>query len=481
MLCAVAAVGSACAVHSGPPSRGGDPAWTEVVTEHFVLSTNLSAPRALDMAQTLEETRHALVNLAWTGARGPRGRTDVVVFARPSEFSHFSGMATSAGVAVTREGSERFLSFSPGADNGLPSIAVHELAHDVSQWFMPVMPPWLAEGMATYMESLTFDRETGQASLGGLSKSSIEWLKTTSVMVRSANLFRLDTFRHEDARSAASFYSSAWLLIHFLLNEHGEAFGRFQSRLAKLEGWREAWDAEFHGLSHDALDEALVAYAARTGFNVLQGRIPAPPFTPVTRALSRAEVHGVLARMSLVMGLRELAERERSEAARLDPSELNALIVRYELLGPAAVQARIDIARQAVAAHPTRAAAWLLLVKSAAGEAERSTALARANELSPDHPSVRTLLAKQRLASNDPKAAFDHSRVAVRRSPYSLELLSLHVRILAANSRCDEAERVERNVEGLLGESCTLAQEGSRRIPCVDYLRESWASTGCAR
>ncbi len=203
MLCAVAAVGSACAVHSGPPSRGGDPAWTEVVTEHFVLSTNLSAPRALDMAQTLEETRHALVNLAWTGARGPRGRTDVVVFARPSEFSHFSGMATSAGVAVTREGSERFLSFSPGADNGLPSIAVHELAHDVSQWFMPVMPPWLAEGMATYMESLTFDRETGQASLGGLSKSSIEWLKTTSVMVRSANLFRLDTFRHEDARSAA--------------------------------------------------------------------------------------------------------------------------------------------------------------------------------------------------------------------------------------------------------------------------------------
>jgi hypothetical protein len=391
-------------------------------------------------------------------------------------------MATSSGVAVTREGYERLLSFSPGPRNGLPSVAVHEIAHDVSQWFMPMMPPWLAEGMATYMESLTFARETGHASLGGISKSSIEWLKATSVMVRSANLFRLDTFQHEDVRNAASFYSSAWLLIHFLLNEHGEAFGRFQSRLAKLEGWREAWEAEFHGLSHDALDEALVLYAARTGFDVLEGQIPAPPFTPRMRTLTRAEAHGVLARMSFMMGERELAERERSEAARLDPTELNALIIQYELSAPGAVQARIDIARQAVAAHPTSVAAWLLQARSAPGEAERSGALARANELSPDHPGVRTLLAKQRLANNDPKRAFEHSRVALRRSPYSLELLSLHVRILAANRRCDEAERVERNVEGLLGEPCTLVADGSpRRIRCVDYLRESWASTGCAR
>lgn len=481
MLCLVAAAASACAVHSSP-GRGGDAAWTEVVTEHFVLSSNLASPRALDMAQTLEETRHALVNLAWTGARGPRGRTDVVVFSRPSEFSQYSGTPTWAGIAITRAGFERFLSFSPGANNGLPRVAVHEIAHDVSQWFMPMMPPWLAEGMATYMESLTFDRETGQASLGGLSKSSIEWLKATNFIVRSANLFGLDTFRHDDARNAASFYSSAWLLVHFLLNEHGEVFGRFQSRLAKLEGWREAWDAEFRWLTHDALDDALLAYARRTEFSVLEGQIAAAPFKPSARKLSQAEVHGVLARMSFLTGEHELAERERAEAARLDPTELNALIVRYELIGSSAAQERIDIARQAVLAHPRSAAAWLLQAKSSAGTAERWAALARANELAPDHPTVRTMLAEQHLARHDPKAAFQHSRVALRRSPYSVPLLSLHVRILAAGSRCDEAERVERNAEGLLADSCTLTLQGSPGpVPCVEYLRASWASTGCAR
>jgi hypothetical protein len=95
---------------------------------------------------------------------------------------------------------------------------------------------------------------------------------------------------------------------------------------------------------------------------------------------------------------------------------------------------------------------------------------------------VRTLLGRQRLASKDPKAAFEHSRVALRRSPYSVDLLSLHVRILAANQRYGEAERLEKNVERLLGEACTLTVDAPpRRVTCADYLRESWAATGCAR
>ena len=62
------------------------------------------------------------------------------------------------------------------------------------------------------------------------------------------------------------------------------------------------------------------------------------------------------------------------------------------------------------------------------------------------------------------------------------ELLELHVRILAANRRCEEAERLERNLEGLVNESCRVTlQNPPRTVSCVDRLRELWAESGCAR
>ena len=459
--------------------------WTEVQTQHFTLSTNLAGSRALDMARSLEEMRAGLLALAWTGARDPRGRTDVVVFSRPTEFDRYSGQeSTIVGVAITRSGFERLLSFSPGPDNGLPEVAVHEMAHDLGQWFMPLMPAWLSEGLATFLEGLRFDRETNKAELGGLNQSSVEWLKSTGFLVRSSKLFALDSFQHTDVRESVSLYASSWLLVHYLLNADGERFGRFQSRLAKLEAWREAWQAEFPDVTPEELDASVVQYAKSAGFALLQGDLVLPPHVPKLRPLSGAEVHGVLARMSMLVGNAELAEKERLQAISLDPNELNALLVRFHSLrnyppgnhpNNGSETAPADIAQQAVTAHPQSGAAWLIKAQSASVPAERAIALGRASELAPDHPGVRLLLAKASLQAGQARAALDHARVALRRSPWSLELLALNVRALAANRRCSEARHLEANAEGLRATDCNVQTDTGTRISCVDYLRQAWA------
>jgi hypothetical protein len=174
--------------------------WIRLDTPHFSISSNLEPRSAERIARTLEETRACLLALAWTGASDPRGRTQVVVFARPSEFEHFVGEPTAAGIAVSHSQNERTIAFRPGGESDVPKVVVHELAHDLSQWFMPLQPPWFAEGLAVYLENVKFDPATRQAAMGELSLDSLRWLGQTSVVIRVSRLFALQNAVQQDAR-----------------------------------------------------------------------------------------------------------------------------------------------------------------------------------------------------------------------------------------------------------------------------------------
>jgi hypothetical protein len=56
-------------------------------------------------------------------------------------------------------------------------VAVHELAHDLSQWFLPLQPAWFAEGLAVYLENKRLDGASGQVVMGEASKESLLWMK----------------------------------------------------------------------------------------------------------------------------------------------------------------------------------------------------------------------------------------------------------------------------------------------------------------
>jgi hypothetical protein len=468
LSCATAAV-----QHGGPsrPER-----WSQLDTPHFAISTNLEAAPAEKIARSLEQLRASLLALAWTGAPEPLGRTPVVVFARPAEFQRQIGRSTLAGITITRSDFERTLSFTPGGANGVPPVAVHELVHDLSPWFMPIQPRWFAEGLAEYLATVRFDPDTEQATMGESSTSNIKWLLHTKVFIRSAQLFAQGGVDSVDPREQASFYASSWLLVHYLLHEQPDAFGQFQVGLTRLVPWQEAWRAAFPALPLDRLDDQVMEYVRKNRFLTRTDHVEAPRFEIQERVLTDAERHGVLARLSFLLAL-PLGEQEAREALRLDPNELNALVTQFHSLRPDMTEARLELVRRATTAHPDSGEAWLLAAQAAPSRVERADALARAARLAPHHPLTARLLAAAELESGRAREALRHTTLALRRSPLRPDVLALHVAALAARHRCSTAQALSTSADTLFPSSCTVHLE-AREVACSEYVRLAWSSAG---
>ena len=477
-----ALVSGACtSCAGGLQARATSPdAWLRLDTPHFSLSTNLAPANAERIARTLEDTRASLLALAWVGARDPRGRTQVVAFARPSEFEHFVDQPTLAGIAVSRPLEERTIAFRPGAEGDVPEVVVHELAHDLSQWFMPLQPPWFAEGLAVYLQNVKLDPDTRRAAMGEVSGSSAKWLGETHVLIRASKLFAAETSHNQDPAETASFYASSWLLVHYLLNQEPEAFGRFQLALTRLTPWSQAWHEAFPALKLEELDERVIAYAKQLPSGdpkvaqVLSDKVIVPAFEIQQRRLTAAEAHGVLARLSSSVGA-PAGELEMRAALDLDPSELNALVAQFRALPADADRARAGIAQQATRAHPESAEAWLLAALVAPPGDARHAALEQARRLSPDHPGVTQLLGEEDVQRGRMQAALDHTWLALRRSPPSPTLLSLRVVALASRQQCEAARTLTSNADYLFPADCSASVAGqSQPVPCGESVRDAW-------
>jgi hypothetical protein len=455
--------------------------WLEVGTPHFVISTDLPRERAVPLARSLESMRAALLACAWPGASEPSGRTNVVIFRRLVDFGRYSGMGPQvAGVAVSRAGFERTIGFSPGSDDGLPRVAVHELAHDLSQWFLPVQPPWLAEGLAQYLEGVQLDpvkkkHEQRYAVMGTVSEESVSWLQRSRFTLDSERLFEMHTQHAGEPRQVRSFYAGSWFLVNYLLNMQGKPFVEFQERLSRMTPWRQAWQESFPGLSTEQLDSDMTDYARQGRLRWVKYAVQVPVYKPEVRALSTAEAGGVLALFSSLLAP-DLSERRAEAALVLDPDELNALTVRFHSLSPAAVEARRAIAERAVAAHPEAGAAWLLAALTERG-ASRRAALQKAQRYAPDHPGVARLVAEDALRSGRPRLALDRIRLAMRRSAPSPDMLAIHVAALGASGRCADAAAFASSASALFATDCQVHdREQNREVPCGDIVRAAYDS-----
>jgi tetratricopeptide (TPR) repeat protein len=458
--------------------------WVEIQTPHFTLDSDLSELAARQVARNLEEMRASLIEAAWTGAREPpRGRIDVVVFRTPGEFERYSGQSAQAvGVAISRPGARRLLSFSPGSENTIPSVVTHEMVHDLSQWFLPIQPTWFAEGLATYLETTRYDAAAHTAVMGDASESHLKSLARNGGFTSAVKLFAAQGSIDLDPRVSFSFYSSSWLFLCYLMNADGARFAQFQTRLAHLQDWQRAWDETFPGVTPEVLDQRVMAYLKEGGkFTRFTTPVPLELSEPNVRSLSPAEQHGVLAWVASA-GDSELADREASEALRLDRNELRALVVRSGTLGDGAAAERLELAKRAIGAHPQSSDAWLLWARAQPSGEARRTALEKALQLEPEHPGVLTLLADELVRQGRAADALAHTRLALRRSPATFELLQLHLDALIANHECRDAEWVEGNAERRFQDNCTASVNGAV-INCGQFLRDRWdaRNQACSR
>lgn len=476
----VAVIGAAlslaagCGAASFVTMRPASEHWLEVVTPHFAIATDLPEARAVAKARALEDSRAALLAAAWPGMEPPRRRTRVVLFARQRELSRFAGR-NNQGAVFTRAGFERLLALTAGSMGNGPTLAAHELVHDLSRWFLPVQPPWLSEGLAVYLESIELDRARGRVSTGGLPNDSGRWLRAARFIPSTEALFAARDANAIAARDSASFYVGSWALVHYLSSEEPAAFDRFQRELMRLMPWREAWAQSFPGLTNAELDRRLEAYLRQDRLPMWKTHFRPPAFTPRVRALTAAEAYGV--RGLLANTSREaIGDSEVAAALELDPNQLDALTVRFHSLASEARAARAEIATRAVRAHPRQAGAWLLAALAASDAGARRRALARAERLDPDHPGVVGLLAEDALARNDPRAALAHVRSAQRSSGVTPRNLALQFAALAASSRCDDAAAVLQRAR-LLDAGCRIVVNGGEReLTCSDLVQRAYAA-----
>jgi len=459
-------------------------AWLEVRSPHFDLYTDLEETAALDMAHALEESRAGLIRVAWRAESDPQGRTEVAVFASEDRFHDYVEDSDTQGVAQSYVGMERLIVtyWDEDRPSGLPRIAVHEIAHDLSHWFTPLQPAWYSEGMATFLEGLQYDRATHRAILGEVPPTMLRVLKTPGRTAGSTEqLFDAPQAVHEDAWETSRFYFTSWLLVHYLMNHQGEPFYQFQLDLSTLRHWREAWSHRFAKLGPAELDASLEQYLDGGQFNYVVEQVEVPAFSPRVRTLSAAEGYGISSWIAHRLGSLEHAEKERDAALALQDNELNALRTRYQgFRGQGQAKQRLELSRQLVQAYPESGEAWLLLAKTGDSTEERSHALTQASRLMPEHPGVLELLAVGAIDAADAPAALKHTELLIRRTTLSMRIAVLHLQALAGSGRCDAARQVARSVNATQPKGCKVSLDGKVMSCATHYenLIVAHCSTG---
>jgi hypothetical protein len=435
-----------------------------VRTPHFVVKTSLPRVQAIETADHLERTRAAMLQAAWGRSKGPPSRAEVIVFGRQPEFARFVDTYI-AGETRGAPELERLIVFSRDPSLSIPTIASHELAHQLSSWYMPIQPRWLSEGLATFLETIRVRNDTQRGTTlctVGIAPGRSNYLEWQADF-DSAKLFQGAGRLASDVEAAEGFYAQSWLLVRYLLEEHADAFAAFQRDLAGMMHWRTAFDRSMPSALRDpqTLNAHLAEYwAARKQWVVARETIQLERYEPEVRPLSPASVRGMFSRLALYR--RNDAEQQANEALQLDPTELTALRTKFYLAST--MPERAELAQRALAAHPSEVDAWLMTYEASTTEREALAALQQAIRVDPTHPRVQAALGLAYVKTNRAKLALPYLRFALHRLAPSERLLGAYITALAANDRCDLAatifdgySRHERNINRGLLERALIA------------------------
>jgi tetratricopeptide (TPR) repeat protein len=356
------------------------------------------------------------------------------------QLAEFAGIGT-GGMYVHRPPFPPTLLIEAGRQLEVGSIK-HELAHDLSFWFLPVQPTWYSEGIATFLETVRYDRAKGLVFVGEPSTMRLAAMRHDGVepMERLFGPMPKEDFK------GWPFENSSWILVHYLVNHRAEAFKAFQRRLDKLEPVVEAWRAEFPDLDAIGLNRTLVEYAHSGSYAIRY--IPLAPWSGSTdvRLLSDAEVHGVLAYLYASVHPPDepvnlaAARNEVDEALRGDPSALDASAMAFYLPALGIATSRPELARRAAAVHPESWLAWQMVADSTPpGDPAKLTALTRALEVAPDQPEALTRMAILKAGAGSWDEALSFSAKALRARAVPTDVWLIHLAALAHTGHCPEA------------------------------------------
>jgi Tfp pilus assembly protein PilF len=444
-LLAAACCSASCATLPPCPAQGG-PTWRELISPHFRVRSDMDPDDAHETLRRLEELRASILATLWPGAPEPPNRTEVVVLRSRIDFLVYARdpavPALLWGMRTDRPPLPPLLAFG-GTDYRAMGVLSHELAHELSFWFMPIQPPWYAEGIGTFLETIKYDRKAGRVDVG---EPSVSRQRGSQGLARVSAASLLGTGREPAGEELARFEDSAWLLMHYLINKRPRDFARLQAELGRLKTTAEAWRAVFPDLPPQKLDFELDAYGRSGGYasGELALRVPAPEVA--VRVMTDAEAHAARAQLFETVAApgvapdHERATREIAEALAADPSNVDALALRFFwFTRQEARDERAELARRATTAHPHSWLAWLMAASVAPDQRTERTALSRALESDPNQAIALSELARLAAAAGRWQEALAFSTRAMHVGERHWALLSVHMHALAHVGNCHDA------------------------------------------
>jgi hypothetical protein len=387
------------------PGKGG-PTWIELTSPHFTIWTDGDLDRARELVRKMERMRLILVYAVFPTAPA-EGRDLAIVLRDDAELRAFSETDQIRPFAVPAQFPlwQPMIVLSASSKQGALEVALaHELTHAISFGAIHHQPRWLAEGMATYFETVGLDPTLGTVDIGGLAA-----VRSVGIadFVPISELFEWTKVSKEETRQ----YSTAWMLFWFLISQHGAELQRYAHLLdgagaeikRRPDLARRIWDVVFPTLPLTVVDRELHHWIFNGSSVVTHLTLKARDWSATERRLGDADVYAIRALLRGLTGGRDAQARADVAAAlAVEPTNVLAHLLAASL---GHIEITADDARAIAAVHEDDWRAWMLVAGAVqdshieAGEAE--AARARACEIIAANPALlppRELLCPGRRA-----------------------------------------------------------------------------------
>ena len=452
-----------------PTGPDGAPLWYEVKSPHFVVRAATTEAAARTAALRLERIRDGMLASSWHAGQDPLPVVQVILLADHKSLQEFHFPKEIQGAKFS-DPFDRLLLVASVEDGDDVPVLKHELEHAVSHEFLLREPLWLAEGLASYMETLKLNEDS--VTVGAFNRDRLEDAARARIPVEALLTAGPEVVQQRDQRVSLAFYGRAWLLFHMLSNRHRAGLDGFIERLARAEEPGAAFAAAFGGLTPAQLERELVDYVNGGSYSTYTFPLP-PTVAPLeVRALSKAEIAVAQAQLwEIGLQFRPLFRPEATEAAARalarDPGDPVALGVWADV-SKAAPEGRAAAARVVTELRPGDFRGWLLLTEALRdkGGEEHDRAALEAVRLAPQEARALLALSRVRLFQGKYEGAVAAAREAVRRAPGRPEPLDALATSLAASDDCAAAVTTERRVLEVLPDRTPpeVVAEVTRRI-----------------
>jgi hypothetical protein len=435
----------------------------------------------------LENMRRALLVGAFSGFYiPPEARAEVIVMRDRQAFKamfneRWMGLATRS-----EEGPVLHIPGAPGdwafgerrhggfKQQGDTNVVAHELAHFYASYALGRQPRWLAEGLASYLETASLEGDPPELVVGKPG-SRILTAQTKPMPLKDLFTFGSRQGDWKSEREVARFYATSWGLVHYLVNHKPAQFGKYLANLAVGEAPERAWADAFPGKDLYFVESGMQQHVLGGTYAVKAYPVESKPVHSQESILPDAEVHVLRARIAaLACGHRgkkleacSNALAEVDEALRLEPKNMNALHLKRWWVKR---EERVALSRRALEGHPEHLRATTQLAEDLrdAGQLKDVGALTeRAAQKGPNDVAALTLVAQLRIEQGRYDEAAKHLHKALRIAPWSVRVIELYSYAQERAGACGQAiaaqERaIEMRYDG--GGKDTGAQQAFERL-----------------